>query len=162
GLVEALEARIASHASVERIAVGALTGVEARDGGLRLSFAEDHMEDAARPVLGVPAAELHAALGIEAAVERVRPAIAWIEVDADAVPGGTDLVHVLDSENPVARVSGGSTTPAPGRRVLCVELRHDQPDGTLADAALDGLRAAGLLKDGDPLTIHEGAMKTLP
>jgi hypothetical protein len=163
GLIDALEQRIATHASVERIAVGALAGVEPHDGGLRLTFADDRVEEAARPALGVPAAELQAALGIDAAVERVRTAIAWIEVDADAVPEGTDLVHVIDPENPVVRVSGGSTTPVPGRRVLCVELRHDQPDGTLAAAAVDGLRAAGLLlKDGSPASIHEGAMATLP
>lgn len=163
GLIEALEQRIATHASVERIAVGGLAGVERRGDMLRLCFDGGHVEDAARPALGVPAAELQAALGIDAGVERVRTAIAWIELDADALPEGLELVHVLDPDNPIARVSGGSTTPAPGRRVLCVELRHDQPDGTLAQAALAGLRNAGLLlKGGDPVSIHEGAMATLP
>ncbi|HZV75512.1 MAG TPA: hypothetical protein VFF79_17515 [Conexibacter sp.] len=162
GLIDALGERIATYASVERIAVGGLAGVKPRDGGLRLAFEGGHVEDAARPALGVPAAELQAVLGIDAAVERLRTAIAWIEVDEDAVPDGTDLVHVLDPGNPVARVSGGSTTPAAGRRLLSVELRHDQADGTLAAAAIDGLRDAGLLKDGDPVSIHEGAMATLP
>lgn len=161
GLIEALEQRIAAHASVERVAVGALAGVE-QNGHVRLAFEGGHVEDASRSALGVPAAELQAALGIDAAVERIRTVIAWIEVDADAVPEGTDLVHVVDPENPVVRVSGGSTTPAPGRRVLCVELRHDLPDGTAAGAAIGGLRDAGLLKGGDPAPIHEGAMATLP
>jgi hypothetical protein len=170
GLIEALERRIAGHASVERVPVGALARIEARSGGsarnggatVHLAFDGGHAEDAHEPALGVPAAELHTAVGIEAPVERVRTVIAWIEADRDALPDGLDLVHVLDPDNPVARVSSGSTTPQPGRRVLAVELRHDQPEDTAARAAIAGLRAAGLLKGGDPQPIHQGAMATLP
>jgi hypothetical protein len=88
--------------------------------------------------------------------------LAWIEADADALAPGLDLVHVLDPGNPVARVSGGSTTPEPGRRIVCVELRHDQPLGTAGGDAIAGLHAAGLLQDGEPVSIHEGAMEILP
>jgi hypothetical protein len=178
GLIEALEQRIAGHASVERVAVGALAQIERRGGDgdraartgdgasggarVRLAFDGGHVEDALQPALGVPAAELHAAAGIDARVERVRTVIAWIEADANALPDGLDLVHVLDPDNPVARVSSGSTTPDPRRRLLAVELRHDQPEQTIARDAIAGLRAAGLLKGGDPRPIHQGAMATLP
>jgi len=189
GLIEALERRIAGHASVERVPVGALQRIESRGGGpagaasrddrahgdrtartrganggarLRLAFDGGHVEDAHNPALGVPAAELLKAAGIEAAVERVRTVIAWIEADASALPDGVDLVHVLDPDNPVARVSSGSTTPDPARKLLAVELRHDQPEETAARDAIAGLQATGLLKGGDPQPIHQGAMATLP
>jgi hypothetical protein len=178
-LIEALEQRIAGYASVERIPVGALTRIE-RDGvsssdaragsgangrggaRIRLSFDGGHVEDACEPALGVPAAELHKADGIDAPVDRIRTVIAWIEADAQAIPEQLDLVHVLDPHNPVARVSTGSTTPDPIRRLLAVELRHDQPEETAAQDAVAGLTAAGLLKGGDPQPIHQGAMATLP
>jgi hypothetical protein len=162
GLIDALEQRIAGHASVERIAVGTLASVERANCHVRLAFDGGHVEDALEPALGVPAAELHQAAGIDASVDRVRTVIAWIEADAQALPDGLDLVHVLDTDNPVARVSSGSTTPDPARRLLAVELRHDQPEETAAHDAITGLHAAGLLKGGDPQPIHQGAMATLP
>jgi hypothetical protein len=183
GLIEALERRIAGHWSVERVPVGTLERVErggasgtgasspgttgahranGRSTRIRLAFDGGHVEDAREPALGVPAAELLGAAGIEAPVERVRTVIAWIEADASALPDGLDLVHVLDPGNPVARVSSGSTTPDPGRKLLAVELRHDQPEETAARDAIAGLQAGGLLKGGDPQPIHQGAMATLP
>ncbi len=162
GLIDALVARIAGHATVERIAVGALAAAEPYDGRLRLRFEAGHVEDAAHPALGVPAAELHAALGIAAEIERVRTVIAWIEAAEGALAPGVDLVHVLDPENPVARASAGSTTSAPGRRLMAVELRHDQPVESAGEAAIAGLRDAGLLTQDSPVSIHEGAMATLP
>jgi hypothetical protein len=163
GLIDALTERIATHASVERVSVGALTRVE-QNGAVRLAFADGHEQTAHRPALGVPAAELYAAAGIHAAdeLERMRTVCAWIEADAAAFADGTDLVHVLDPENPIVRVSSGSTTPEPGRRIVCVELRHDQPLGTAGGDAIAGLRDAGLLADGEAVSIHEGAMATLP
>ncbi len=164
GLIDALLERIGSHASVERVGVDTLAHVEPHGSKVRLTFGNGHHETARHPALGVPAAELYAAVGIDAAdaVERVRTVVAWIEAETDALAPGIDLVHVLDAANPIARVSGGSTTPEPGRRIVCVELRHDQPLDTAGGAAIAGLEHAGLLQDGDPVSIHEGAMQTLP
>jgi hypothetical protein len=162
GLVDAVLERISTYANVERVTVDTLAHVEAHEGQVRMTFANGHHETATRPALGVPAAELHAAAGIEVQVERMRTVAVWIEADEDALAPGIDLVHVLDPANPVARVSGGSTTPEPGRRIVCVELRHDQSLGTAGGAAIAGLHDAGLLQNGEPVSIHQGAMQTLP
>jgi hypothetical protein len=162
GLVDALLERLKARPTIEIVSVGALERAEPDGAHVRLAFAGGHEELASRPALGVPAAELHAATGIAVDVERVRTVVAWVEADRAAFAAGLDLAHVLDAGNPVVRVSAGSTTPDPGRRVVCVELRHDHPLESAGAAAIAGLRDAGLLKDDSPLPIHEGAMTSLP
>jgi hypothetical protein len=148
GLVDALLARIRGHDAVELVPVQQLAAIEPTDGGTRLRFADGHVETAGRPAVGVPLAELYAAAGVGLELERMRTVLAWIEGDAATLAPGVDVAHVLDGDNPLARVSGGSTTPRPDRRIVCAELRHDLAQDDAAAAALSGLRAAGLLEDG--------------
>lgn len=162
GLFDALTARLSARPTVELVPVSPLASVEAHGDRLRLTFSDGRREEAARPALGVPTSELYAALGIQLETERMRTVTAWIEADRQAFAEGLDLVHVVDADNPIVRVSGGSTTLAPNRRVVCVELRHDLPIDSAAAAAIAGLQGAGLLEGGAPASIHEAAMAALP
>jgi hypothetical protein len=137
--------------AVER--AGTLTGIDAAGGGrVRLRLSGGSTVIVRRPVLGTGAGELFAAAGVEYAPERVRSAMAWLEVAEGAGPGR--LVHVLDPANPVLRVSTGG-----GGTVLCVELRHDVPTERLAETARTGLIAAGLLAADAPTRVVASAAR---
>jgi hypothetical protein len=162
GLVDALLARIRAHSAVELIPVGSLAAIESRAGRVRLRFDDGHVESAPRPALGVPLAELYAASSVPLEIERMRTVLAWIEADADELAPGIDLAHVLDADNPVARVSCGSTTPSPARRIVCAELRHDLPQDGAGAAAIAGMRSAGLLTTEHAVAVRESAVSLLP
>ncbi|MDO8211377.1 hypothetical protein [Conexibacter sp. CPCC 206217] len=161
GFVDALVARVRSHASVEFVQVGKLTAIESRPRAVTLRFDDGHAERAARPAVGVPPAELYAAAAVPFELARMRTVLAWIEGDRETLAPGVDLAHVLDPGNPVVRFSGGSTTPAPGRRIVCVELRHDLPQQDAAAAAIAGLREAGVLT-GEAEAVRASAAQMLP
>jgi putative NAD(P)-binding protein len=138
GLVDEQLRRVESDARVRVERAGALTRLDADAGSVRMRFSGGDAVRARRPVLGVSAGELFSAAGVDYAPERVRTAIAWLELSKPAGLG--HLVHVLDPDNPVLRVSvSGEGT------LLCVELRHDVPAERLAETARVGLAAAGLL-----------------
>jgi len=161
-VVDALLERIRARSGTTVETAGALTGV-ARDGGRTLLRFSGGLEVAAtRPVLGAGAVELFAAAGVPYAPERARTVLAWVEVDERDAPGLPHLVHVLDPANPVLRVSTSGAAPA-GRRVLCVELRHDLGDDEILAAADRGLRDAGLVvKDAAVRPITGAARPTFP
>lgn len=162
GLVEALWERIGTCSAIEVVDVGPLERIAADGPAVVLDFAGGRRERAERPALAVPSAELHAAAGTRAEVGRMRTVVAWVEAAEAALAPGVDLLHVVSPSNPVVRVSSGSTTPEPGRRVVCVELRHDVPDDEIGPTALAGLRAAGLLDDSEAVVLRDGAISTLP
>lgn len=148
GVVDALLARLQGRPQVAIERRPALTRIAATDRGVALRFADGHEVVVERPVLGPAAAELFAAAGIDYAPEKVRTALTWLEADADDCTAIGSLVHVLRPDNPVLRVSTGGGGAPEGRRLLCVELRHDVADDALERCAIDGLTAAGLLRDG--------------
>ncbi len=111
-----------------------------------------------RPILAVGPRELFNGVGHVYCPERARSVIAWLEV---ATPDPIALHHIVDADNPVARVSDSGPGVRPGTRVFCVELRHDLAAEDAADAARRGLVQAGVL---DAVTgavpVHSGAMNT--
>lgn len=152
GVVDALLARLRVRSQVAIEQRPALTGIAPADRGVALRFADGQELVVERPVLGPTAGELFAAASIDYAPERVRTALAWLEADAGDCAAFGSLVHVLTPGNPVLRVSTGGGGATPGRRLLCVELRHDVAYDLLERCAIDGLTNAGLLREDAPVT----------
>ncbi|HYF25994.1 MAG TPA: NAD(P)-binding protein [Baekduia sp.] len=157
-VVRALLERVrrSPHATVET--AGAVTALHA-DGALEIDGLGTLRPE--RPILACAPKELFAAAGTTYDVERARSVIAWVEVDEDDLLLDPSLLHVVDPGNPVARVSEGSSSPHPGRRLLTVELRHDLEAEAIDDAAAHGLRDAGVLVHEARVTpVFRGAMPT--
>ena len=149
-VVDALLDRLEAEPRVTVERPGALTSLEDAGGVTRMVFADGSDVAARRPFIGVSAGELFGAAGIDYTPERVRTALAWFERPLEGAPPPGAVTHVLDPENPVLRVSAcGAATP--GRRLLCVELRHDTPTEEIACAARRGLESAGLEAADAPL-----------
>ncbi|MCW2968386.1 MAG: Uncharacterized protein JWM71_2158 [Solirubrobacteraceae bacterium] len=143
-IVDELLAQLQAEPSARVETAGPLTALAGGRGRTALSFAGGDPVRVRRPLLGTGAEELFAAAGITYAPERVRTAIAWLDVPSGALHGPTHLVHVLDADNPVLRLSCAAPAGR-ARRQVCVELRHDTETADLAAAARRGLIAAGLL-----------------
>jgi hypothetical protein len=146
-LVDLVLARLRARPTATVETAGDLEHAVTAGDAVRLSFSDHTPITARRPILALSADALFAAAGVPYAVQRITTAIAWLEVDEHDAGDVPDLVHVLDPDNPVLRVSRGGAG-APGRALLTVELRHDADPETLAGAARDGLVAAGLLAGG--------------
>lgn len=161
-LVSALMERLRAAPEVELETVGALQAVRRVNGHVELAFASGAPIRAERPLLAVPARELFAAAGIAFAVERVRTVIAWVEVAEDDLVELPAVTHVVDPELPALRVTAGWGAPA-GRRLLCVELRHDLEPAAIGDAVRRSLEGAGLLvKESDIRPINQAVAPTFP
>jgi hypothetical protein len=145
-VVQALLARLRAR-GVDVDAYDRLSGIGAAGNRVRLELSDGRVEEAHRPVLGVPAGELFAAAGIPFSPGKVRSVLAWVgvrEADLLELPG---FVDVLDLDVPAYRISPGEPDGA-GRRIVCVELAHDVPEGAAAGVALDVLVRVGLLRPG--------------
>ncbi|UGS33766.1 hypothetical protein DSM104329_00131 [Capillimicrobium parvum] len=161
-IVDALLTRIRARDGVTVEVAGALTSVRPAGAATALGFANGREVVTERPVLGAGAAELFAAAGIGYHPARARTVLAWLEVAERDTIDLPHLVHVLDPVNPVLRVSTSGSAP-PGRRVLCVELRHDLDAAAIVAAATGGLRDAGLVvKDAALEPITGAARPTFP
>jgi len=145
-LVDTLLARLRARPRATVETAGDLENAAATGGAVTLSFSDHAPITTRRPILALSADALFAATAVPYAVQRITTAIAWLEVDERDADGVPDLVHVLDADNPVLRVSRGGAG-APGRALLTVELRYDADPETLAAAARRGLATAGLLAD---------------
>jgi hypothetical protein len=146
-VVTALLDRLVSR-GVEVVHHDGLRALACEDGDLLVETADGRVERAHRPVLGVGAGELFAAVGIEHAATRVRSVIAWVEVAEDDVVQLPGVVHVLDPAVPAYRVTPGERDASTGARVLCVELCHDiATEGAVATAAA-AVRRIGLVREG--------------
>jgi hypothetical protein len=143
-LVDALVDRLGADSRVAIERPGALTSLVGATRATHLGFADGTTMVARRPLVGVSAAELFGAAGLDYAPERVRTALVWFERVQDGAPPPGAVTHVLDPDNPVLRVSAGGAATR-GHRLLCVELRHDTQAEELGDAARRGLEAAGLV-----------------
>lgn len=146
-VVEALLARIRRSSGVTITSVGPLAEARADGGRAHLRFADGVERRVARPVIGVAAQELFPALGAPYAPARVPMAIAWAEVDEGDLLALPSLVHAPDPAVAAFRVSAAEP-PAPGRRLLVVELRHDVAEEGIDAAARESLRAIGLVREG--------------
>lgn len=163
-VVQRLLARIATRPSVRTSTVGELrhVGPAPRD-EIDLTFDDGRRLRARDPLIACSAPVLFAAAGVPYDPPRVRTCIAWVEADAEAVGDVLDLVHVLDRDVPLLRVSRGGRAATPDRALLTVELRHDVPGEALGPAALDGLRRAGLVgPDAGPVVVRTAARPTFP
>ncbi len=152
-LIEALLARIRSSPRATITPCGPLTAA-ARAGAdaTELTFAGGLVRRAVRPVIGVGAPELFASVGAAYASARMPMAIAWAEVDEAELTALPSLLHVPDADVPAFRVTPGDA-PAPGRRLLALELRHDTPAGQMAAAARAALTMTGLVREGAPIDV---------
>ncbi len=151
-VVEALLRRVRASPRVRVTEVGALEGISRRDGATEMRFAGGVVRRAPRPVVGVGPAELFAAAGIAHAPARMPVAIAWAEVAEADMPALPSLLHAPDPDIPAFRISDGGA-PAPGRRLLTVELRHDIRAEAVAEAVAASLRGTGLVREGAPVEL---------
>ncbi|MEI2702413.1 MAG: hypothetical protein V9E83_08445 [Baekduia sp.] len=158
-IVTELLARIERSPQVTIERSGDLTGIAAAgDGRTELTFAEQRIT-AAGAVVAVAPEALFGAAGIPYEVDRATTALAWIETADDEARALPDLIHVLDPENPVMRVSRAGGGSPPGRSLLTVELHHGTPPEQCGVAATTGLISAGLLPDGAEPEVILGAAR---
>ncbi|SHF76752.1 hypothetical protein [Geodermatophilus nigrescens] len=141
-LLDRLRARQVTVETYDR-----LTAVAPGGPAVRLGFADGREETAARPVLGLSAAELFAAAGVEYAPDRLHSVLAWVGVREDDLAELPGFVHVLDPGVPAYRVTPGERGDD-GVRVVCVELAHDVPQEQAAATAVAVLETTGLLREG--------------
>ncbi|MDH2416929.1 NAD(P)/FAD-dependent oxidoreductase [Nocardioides sp. CER19] len=155
-VVTALVARLeAVGIATER--VGRLeTARPAAHGRTFLAFDDGAVVETDRPVVGVAAEQLFAAVGADYRPERARTVVCWLEVATDELVEVPSLLNVVDADIPVLRVSTGGSAPA-GRTVLTVELRHDTPEDDIASTALRGLGSLGLVRPGAQVDVLRGA-----
>ena len=93
---------------------------------------------------------------------RLPMSIAWAEVDERDVLELPALVHVPDPDIDAFRISPGDP-PAPGRRALTLEMRHDLPAERVADAVRRAVVATGLVREGAPVeVVHHLAGPAMP
>ena len=88
-----------------------------------LHFADNSTVEADRPVLGMSASELFAAVGVQFRPQKARTVISWLEVADEDVNDLPSLLNIVDSDVPAVRISSGGMA-APGHRLLTVELRR--------------------------------------
>lgn len=151
GIESLLDALMDALEQAPKVAIrrtGTLTALERRPGGVRLAFADGAQADAAHAVLGVSPGDAFGAVGAEYAPTRLRSVLAWLEVGEDALKRAAPLVHFADADVPAFRASPYTAGVPAGRIGLCVELRHDQPDPTVIEAARESLERAGMLSSG--------------
>ncbi|HTI35666.1 MAG TPA: hypothetical protein VL422_18465 [Miltoncostaea sp.] len=162
-LVTALLARIHAAPRARVVDTGRLVRAASTSAGdVHLSFEDACSLDARRPVLGTSPAELFAAVGAAYDAPRLQMSIAWAEVDERDVLALPALVHVPDPDIDVFRISAGDP-PAPGRRGLTLELRHDLPAEHVADAVRGAVVATGLVREGAPVElVHHLAGPAMP
>ncbi len=162
-LVTALLARIHAAPRARVIETGRLVHAEAAPGGrVQLRLDDGLNWDARRPVLGTGAPELFAAVGAGYDAPRLPMSIAWAEVDERDVLALPGLVHVPDPDIDAFRISPGDP-PAPGRRALTLELRHDLPAERVADAVRRAVVRTGLVREGATVdVIHHLAGPAMP
>lgn len=158
-LVARVLERIAADPRIAVSTAGPLVELGAApDGRTRLTFEGGREVAARRPVVASPAPELFAACGIAYAPERVRTVVGWVEVDEADVLAAPPVVHVVDPDVDALRITttvDAVGVPA-GRRLFCVELRHDLPEGRITDAARDGLVRTRLVREGAPVQPVDG------
>ena len=151
-VVEALLRRVRLSPRVRVTPVGALEHVARAGGVAEMRFAGGVVRRAPRPVIGVGAGELFAAAGAPYAPGRTPMALAWAEVDEADLLALPSLLHAPDPQIPAFRVSDAGA-PAPGRRLLVLELRHDTRAEDVEGAVGLSLRATGLLREGAPVEV---------
>jgi hypothetical protein len=153
-LVHLLLARIEAASRVRITRHDGVSAVTAEaGGGVRIRLADGAETVARRPILALAAGELFAAAGVQYDPARVHSALAWVEVAEDdllALPG---FVHVVDPEVELFRVTPGERDGGAGRRILCLELRHDVAKPAADVAARSGLERTGLLREGAPIDL---------
>jgi hypothetical protein len=155
-VVTALAARLEA-AGVVTERVGRLESVEPAAGArTALAFDDGTRLEARRPILGVAAEQLFAAVGADYRPDRARTVVCWLEVATDDLVEVPSLLNVVDADIPALRISTGGSAPA-GRTVLTVELRHDTPDDDIAATALRALDLVGLLRPGAAAEVLRGA-----
>lgn len=152
-LVDALLDRIGGSARIAVTTAAPLSSVT-RDGAqaIRMTFTDGVVRTAVRPVIGVGCPELFAAVGADYAPDRMPIALAWAEVAEADITALPSLLHVPDPDVPAFRISPGDA-PAPGRRLLTLELRHDTPADGIAAAVRASLTLTGLVREGAPVEI---------
>jgi NAD(P)-binding Rossmann-like domain len=116
--------------------------------------------EAVRPIIGISAAALFGAAGIEYRPEPARTVLSWLEVADDEVVALPSLLNVVDTDIPAVRVSSNGLG-RPGHTVLTVELRHDLAESDIDEAARRSVERLGIVQPGAGLiNVRSGAMPT--
>ncbi|HMN98729.1 MAG TPA: hypothetical protein PKD59_04900 [Miltoncostaeaceae bacterium] len=162
-LVAALLARIHAAPRARVVEAGRLLEAAPTPDGSQVQLRLEGLDrTVGRPVLGTSPAELFAAVGAGYDAPRLPMSIAWAEVDERDVLALPALVHVPDPEIDAFRISPGDP-PAPGRRALTLEMRHDLPAEHVADAVRRAVVATGLVREGAPVeVVHHLAGPAMP
>jgi hypothetical protein len=150
-VVPRLLARIEAAPQVAITRHDGVASVAAAPGGVRIELKGAGEVVADRPILGLAPGELFAAAGVPFAPDRVRSTLAWVAVAEDDLAALPGFLHVVDPAFVPYRITPGER--AGGRRVLCVELRHDAAEDDAVPAARAVLERTGLLREGTELEL---------
>lgn len=159
GLVDELVARVGAASTVEVRHVGNLVGLES-DGPLTTcAFSDGTVVRSARPVLGVGARELFAAVGIELDLDPAHSSLGWVELpDGASAP---DVWWVAAEDRPVFRAS--TSRPADSPPVVCCELAWWVDESELGTEAAAAIADAGIVSDvGDLQVLGSARSRSFP
>jgi hypothetical protein len=152
-VVQRLLDRIDASRFVVSRRVARLVAVERAGGGYVLRY-DGGAETTARAVVaGCPPEELFGAVGVEYAPDRVRAAIAWLDVDDDHLLDAPSVVFAADESVDAFRVSESTAESAPGRHTFCCELRAGVDPTDLDAAAPPSLVQLGVVADARDATV---------
>jgi hypothetical protein len=152
-VVQRLLDRIDASPSVVCRRVARLAAVERADGGYVLRYDGGAETPARAVVAGCPPEELFGAVGVEYAPERVRAAIAWLDVDDDRLLDAPSVVFAADESVDAFRVSESTAEPVPGRHTFSCELRAGIDAADLDAAAPRSLVQLGVVADVNDATV---------
>jgi len=116
-------------------------------GGLSMRFEDAGVIEHPVPVVGLSAAEIFGACGIEFRPVRATSAIAWISVDEADAHRQPSVLTVVSPSIEAFRVSC-ETVPMPGRVLYTVETSCVVPPERIAEVASDSIRRLGLVAPG--------------
>lgn len=151
-LVDRLLARLERSPAARIVRTGRVERIAAGDrGAVRIGFEGGEQHTARRPVLGLAPGELFAAAGVEYAPERVHSVLCWVELSEHDLLELPSMLHAVDADVPVFRVTAGERDAGRGRRTLTVELSHDVAEEEIPAATRAGLERIGIVREGAPL-----------
>jgi hypothetical protein len=133
--------------------VARLVGVERADGGFALRYDGGEETKARAVVAGCSPEEVFGAVGVDYAPERVRAAIAWLDVGEERVLDAPSVAFAADEAVDAFRISESTAESVPGRRTFCCELRTGIDPGDLDAAAQQSLVQLGVVADAQDASV---------
>lgn len=126
---------------------GKLLELSSGSGGLSMRFEDAGVIEHPAPVIGLSAAEIFGACGVEFRPTRGISAIGWISVDEADAHRQPSVLTVVSPSIEAFRISC-ETVPIPGRVLYTVETSCTVPPDQIAKVASDSVRQLGLVAPG--------------